>query len=81
LREWLIAQGTVIAVTSTPARVEVPRAVGGGGQEAIARTRTLLAWLTQLRLTSGLRWFIAYDKRLLDAAKALGLPIVAPGAS
>jgi hypothetical protein len=80
LREWLIGQGTVIAVTST-ARVEVPRAVVGGGQEAIARTRTLLAGLTQLRLTSGLQWFIAYDKRLLDAVKALGPPIVAPGAS
>ncbi|HJP76550.1 MAG TPA: type II toxin-antitoxin system VapC family toxin [Pseudonocardiaceae bacterium] len=34
-----------------------------------------------LRLGAGLRWFVAYDKRLLDAAEAVGLPIVAPGAS
>lgn len=34
-----------------------------------------------LRLGAGLEWFVAYDKRLLDAAKAVGLRIVAPGAS
>lgn len=34
-----------------------------------------------LRLGAGLQWFVAYDERLLDAAEAVGLPIVAPGAS
>lgn len=110
LREWLIAQGTVIGVTSTLARVEVVRAVAASGQEAIQRARTLLSELSQLQVTSGLldsaatlqaplrsldaihlasalrlgaglQWFVAYDKRLLDAANAVGLPIVAPGAS
>ena len=110
LREWLTAQGPVIAVTSTLARVEVVRAVAGSGQEAIQRARALLSELTQLQLTSGLldaaadlteplrsldaihlasalrlgaglEWFVAYDKRLLEAAKAVGLAIAAPGAS
>lgn len=110
LREWLAGQGNVIAVTSALARVEVVRAVAGGGPEALARARALLAGLTQVQLTSGLldtaadlvapprsldaihlasalrlgaglQCFVAYDKRLLDAAKTLGLPIVAPGAS
>lgn len=110
LREWLTAQGSVIGVTSTLARVEVVRAVAGSGQEAIQRARALLSELAQLQLTpglldaaadlieplrnldaihlasalrlgAGLQWFVAYDKRLLEAAKAVGLAIVAPGAS
>lgn len=110
LREWVAAQGTVIAVTSTLARVEVVRAVSGSGRQAVTRARAVLGELSQLQLTSGLldtaanlteplrsldaihvasalrlgaglAWFVAYDKRLLDAAKAVGLRTVAPGAS
>ena len=33
---------------------------------------------TALQFGSGLTWFVTYDKRLLDAAQAAGLPIGSP---
>lgn len=49
--------------------------------EAPLRSLDAIHLASALRLGVALQWFVAYDKRLLEAAKAVGLPVVAPGAS
>jgi predicted nucleic acid-binding protein len=52
-----------------------------GAFAAPLRSLDAIHLVSALRLGAGLEWFVAYDESLLEAAEAVGLAIVAPGAS
>ncbi len=66
LRRYLRRHGSDERVTSSLARVEVVRAVAGGGGAAIANARRQLARLHQVNL----------DSALLDSAATIGPGLV-----
>jgi len=109
LRGFLLDHRSDALVTSALARVEVVRAVSGGGHRAIEQARRQLARLDQIALGSALldraadltpavqlraldaihlaaaqtvgadlRAVVTYDRRMADAAGALGLVAQSP---
>lgn len=109
LRRFLRRHATDRRVTSALARVEVVRAVAGGGPRAVAHARRQLARVDQLNidrdlldaaatlapgtilrsldaihlaaarsLGADLRSVLTYDRRMHDAAAALGIMVDAP---
>jgi predicted nucleic acid-binding protein len=109
LRTSLRRRGTDGRVTSALARVEVVRALSGGGPAAVAHARRQLARVDHVNLDrlllddaatlvpgmalrsldaihlasarsigADLRAFVTYDRRMADAAGAIGMVVEAP---
>ncbi len=109
LRTYLRRRGTDGRVTSALARVEVVRALSGGGPAAVAHARRQLARVDHVNLDrlllddaaalvpgmalrsldaihlasarsigADLRAFVTYDRRMADAAGAIGMVVEAP---
>jgi uncharacterized protein len=108
LRRWLAGQPNLVRVSSSVARVEVPRAVWRAEPTALPESYQIIQRTGEVRLSdevlskaAGVRppalpsldaihlasalairveltAFVAYDQRLLAAARAAGLPTASP---
>jgi predicted nucleic acid-binding protein len=89
LARWLAERADQPLVSSALHRAEVPRAVWRSEPGALENSATLppqdlspaqaIHLASALALRGHITAFVAYDDRLLAAAKDIGLPVASPG--
>jgi uncharacterized protein len=84
LRGWLDERAETGWISSVLVEIESFRALARYAPDAVARLPAVLDQIdlidlgTALQARPGLISFVTYDKRLLDAASAAGLPVDSP---